>query len=89
MTAPGQSGAILSPLKWRGVHNVLRAEEYRSETRDVGGIQIRMTSYRIGDVYHCHIENVDPGATIARAEASTRDDALRQALSKVEGRLMK
>jgi hypothetical protein len=35
-------------------------------------------------VYHCTINNVDPGARFARADGSTREEAERRALEKAE-----
>jgi hypothetical protein len=46
-----------------------------------------VNSYKIGDRFYCHVENTDPGATIARAEGSTKDEAIRIALSKAGLRL--
>ena len=41
-------------------------------------------TYQVGEVFYCTINNVDPGARFARAEASTRDEAEKQALAKAE-----
>ena len=35
-----------------------------------------------GDVYHCTIANVDPGARFARADGSTREEAESRAIEK-------
>jgi hypothetical protein len=64
-----------------------RAEEHRVETTDINGINVTVTSYRIEDRFYCHIANVDPGATIARAEGGTRQEALQRALAKATERL--
>ena len=32
-------------------------------------------TYKLGDVYHCTIANVDPGARFARADGPTREEA--------------
>ncbi len=64
-----------------------RAEEHRVETTDINGTSVTVTSYRIEDRYHCHVANVDPGATIARAEGSTRQEALKRAVAKATERL--
>ena len=39
-------------------------------------------TYRLGDVYHCTICNVDPGARFARADGPTREDAEAKAIEK-------
>ena len=46
-----------------------------------------MTTYKIGDDYYCHVYNVDPGATIARATAATREEAVEEAMIKVSQRI--
>ena len=66
---------------------MLRTENYSSETTEFSGVRLRVNSYKIGDRFYCHIENTDPGATIARAEASTKEEAIRVALSKAKERL--
>ena len=67
----------------------MRAEEYQAEQRELAGIPMRVESYKIGDRYYCHTSNVDPGATVARAEGGTRADAIDAALLKVANRLSK
>jgi len=66
---------------------MLRAEEFRSDTTEISGVKIGVTSYRIGNRYHCHVANADPGATIARADGDTREEALQRALTKATERL--
>ncbi len=46
------------------------------------GWQVRLTSYKLGDVYHCTADNVDPGAWIARTQGATRDEAEEKALER-------
>ncbi len=67
----------------------MKAENFTEELMELGGTKIRVTLYRIGDEYHCHIYNVDPGATIARASAPDRNAAREEALSKAKKRLLK
>ncbi len=64
-----------------------RAEEHRVETTDINGTSVTVTSYRIEDRYHCHVANVDPGATIARAEGGTQQEAQQRAMEKAAKRL--
>ncbi len=64
-----------------------RAEDYRVVTKDVAGVKVRMTSYKLEDRFFCHIANVDPGATISRAEATTREEAEKLALAEATQKL--
>ena len=65
----------------------MKAEEHRVDARQIAGHRVNITSYRIGDRYHCHVDNVDPGAVISRAEGSTQEEAIQAALAKAQQRL--
>ena len=60
----------------------MKAEEYTERTEDIDGWAVHSVTYKIGDRFYCTIDNVDPGARIARAEGATRDEAERLALEK-------
>ena len=45
-------------------------------------MSISIETYKLGDVYHCTIANVDPGARFARAAGATREEAETRALEK-------
>ncbi|MBM2839845.1 MAG: hypothetical protein HW412_373 [Bacteroidetes bacterium] len=65
----------------------MKTEEYTSQKMELSGIPIRINSYKIGDRFYCHVENTDPGATIARADAASREEAVQAALAKAKERL--
>lgn len=65
----------------------MRAEEYRTFQERLEGWPVRFTSYRLGDRYHCQVDNVEPGAVIARAEGTTRDEAEQAAREQARRRL--
>ncbi len=62
----------------------MKAEGYARRRQELGGWTVEIETYKLGDVYYCTINNVDPGARFARAEGSTREEAERQALEKAE-----
>jgi hypothetical protein len=62
----------------------MKAEEYSRREIELGGWAICIETYRLGDVYHCTISNVDPGARFARADGSTKAEAEQAALEKAE-----
>ena len=62
----------------------MKAEGYQRRRQELGGWTVEIETYKLGHIYHCSINNVDPGARFARAEGSTRDEAERQALEKAE-----
>jgi hypothetical protein len=61
---------------------MLKSEDYRETSRDLGGWPINVTSYRVGDTWYCTIDNVSPGARFARAEGQTREEAESKAIEK-------
>lgn len=64
-----------------------RVQDYRTRRVELGGWPVRVTSYQQGMTFRCTVENLDPGATIARAEAATREEAERVASEKAAARL--
>ena len=65
----------------------LRPHGYKRRTEQLDGWPIGITSYKLGEKYVCMIDNVDPGATIARIEAATAEDAEREARARARDRL--
>lgn len=67
----------------------LRSEDYQRRADTLAGWPIKIVSYRIGATHYCHIDNVSPGATIARANAASCEAAEEEAIAKATGRLEK
>ncbi len=60
----------------------MKPEDYRERTVDVGGWQVRLTSYKLGEQYNCKADNVSPGAWLARTTGATREEAEEKALER-------
>ena len=60
----------------------MKPEDYSRRQIELSGWPISIETYKLGDVYHCSIANVDPGARFARADGSTREEAEARALEK-------
>jgi hypothetical protein len=60
----------------------MQAEEYSERVVEVEPWQVKLTSYKLGDVYHCKADNVSPGAALARATGTTREEAEQKALDR-------
>jgi hypothetical protein len=60
----------------------MKAEDYARREQMLGRWAIAIETYRLGDVYHCAIASVDPGARFARADGATREQAEERALEK-------
>ncbi|MGQ0657491.1 MAG: hypothetical protein ACT4NU_05255 [Chromatiales bacterium] len=65
----------------------LHAENYVRRRAKLVDWDVAITTYKIGDQYHCVIDNVSPGATIARTEAGTLEQAESEAIVIAEERL--
>jgi hypothetical protein len=50
----------------------------------LAGWPIVIETYRLGEMYYCSISSADPGARVARAGASSKEEAERVALEKAE-----
>jgi hypothetical protein len=61
---------------------MMKAEEYSERTVDVGSWQVKLTSYKLGNEYHCKADNVSPGAALARTTGATREEAEQKALDR-------
>jgi hypothetical protein len=62
----------------------LNSEEYSIRQIELAGWPVSIETYKVGPIYYCSIANVDPGARIARAQGSTKEEAERVALEKAE-----
>jgi len=60
----------------------MKPEEYARRQEEIAGWQVSIETYKLGDVYHCTIANVDPGARLARADGATREEAESRAIEK-------
>jgi len=70
-----------------GTLKEFRAEEFACVLEVIEGWQISMTTYKLQDEYICKIDNVEPGAVIARATAQTLALAKEAAIKKAASRL--
>jgi hypothetical protein len=65
----------------------VRAEGYQRRRQELAGWPVGIVSYKLGERFVCEIDNVSPGARLARAEGATREDAEREAMTTAERRL--
>ncbi len=65
----------------------MKVEEHQERTIEIAGWPVHLTSYRIGETFHCTADNVSPGANIARANGATREEAERKAIERATERL--
>ena len=65
----------------------MRAEHWQSQTLELDGWSVQLTSYFIGGLYLAQVEGLSSGVTIARATEASRDNAENRALAKALTRL--
>ncbi|GIX47501.1 MAG: hypothetical protein KatS3mg131_1712 [Candidatus Tectimicrobiota bacterium] len=65
----------------------LRPEQYVRRREQLAGWEVNVVSYKLGDKFLCEVDNVSPGAIIARGQGATREEAESQALAQARERL--
>ena len=60
----------------------MKPEEQSRQQLELAGWPVIVETYRLGDVYHCTISSVDPGARIARSDGATQNEAEQRAIEK-------
>jgi hypothetical protein len=60
----------------------MKPEDYRERQVEVDSWRVNLTSYKLGEVYHCKADNVSPGAWLARTTGATREEAEQKALDR-------
>ena len=65
----------------------MKPKNYEEKQLVVEGWPVRLTSYKLGSVFHCQADNVSPGATLTRESGATREEAEQKALEVARRRL--
>ncbi len=65
----------------------MNVEQFQERKIEVEGWPVNLTSYKIGEVFHCKADNISPGAQIARTTGATREEAEQAAIAKATERL--
>ena len=65
----------------------MKAEDFTERRETVGQFEIKIVTYRLGDTYYCSVDNVSPGAVVAKGQGSTREEAERVAVEKARERV--
>jgi len=62
----------------------MNVEEHAERKIEIDGWPVNLTSYRIGQTYHCKADNVSPGAALARTEGASREEAEEKAIARAK-----
>jgi hypothetical protein len=65
----------------------VKPEHYREENFELAGWPVHLTSCKLGEAWICKIDNVSPGALVARAQGATKEEAESACREKAERRL--
>ncbi|MGH9674853.1 MAG: hypothetical protein ACRD44_16885 [Bryobacteraceae bacterium] len=60
----------------------MKVEDHSERKLSVEGWDVRLTTYRLGETWHCKADNVSPGAALARTTGPTKEEAERLALKR-------
>jgi len=63
---------------------MMKPQDYQERHLQIEGWPVNLTSYQLGDLFYCKIDNVSPGAWLARTTAPTREEAEQKALEKAK-----
>ena len=66
---------------------IFKPEEQHERKESLPPFEIHILSYRLDKMYYCTVDNVDPGAVIARANGATREEAEAKAIAKAKERI--
>jgi hypothetical protein len=67
--------------------NTLHPSDYSERKESVPPFEIRVTSYKLNGKYYTSVDDVDPGAVIARSEGTTREESELKAIVRAKQRL--
>jgi hypothetical protein len=57
-------------------------EDYSERDIEIEGWPVHLTTYKLEGRYHCKADNVSPGASLARVEADTKEEAESKAIAR-------
>jgi hypothetical protein len=62
----------------------MKVENFAERKFEIDGWPVNLTSYQIGEIYHCKADNVSPGAGLARTTGVTRQEAEDKAIARAK-----
>jgi hypothetical protein len=62
----------------------MRVEEFGERSLSLSGWEVHLTTYRLGEVWHCKADNASPGAALARTVGASRAEAEAKAIERAE-----
>ena len=60
----------------------MKPQNYSQRKTQAAGWAVNVTSYQLGDRFYSTVDNISPGAWIAKTEGATREEAEKKALDR-------
>ena len=60
----------------------MKVENHAERKIEIDGWPVNLTSYQIGETFHCKADNVSPGAALARSTGASRHEAEDKAIAR-------
>jgi hypothetical protein len=67
----------------------MQAEEFQEKKLELAGWPVNLSSYRLGEEWHCKADNDSPGAALCRTTGATREEAEERAIDRARQLLEK
>lgn len=67
----------------------MKPQNYSKRRAEAAGWEVNVASYQLGDRFYCTVDNISPGAWIAKTEGATREEAEKKALDRAAELLAK
>ena len=62
----------------------MKVENHAERRIELDGWPVNLTSYQIGETFHCKADNVSPGAALCRSTGATREQAEEKAIARAK-----
>ena len=62
----------------------MKVEEFSERSLQLSGWDVHLTTYKLGETWHCKADNSSPGAALARTSGSSREEAEAKAIERAE-----
>ena len=62
----------------------MKVEEFGERSLQLSGWDVHLTTYKLGEIWHCKADNSSPGAALARTTGASREEAEAKAIERAE-----
>lgn len=62
----------------------VKTQNFSKRKAEAAGWQVSVSTYQLNDKFYCTVDNVNPGAWIAKTEGTTREETEKKALERAQ-----